>query len=444
MKKGKAITLLSIICVIMAFVVVMTFVNFPVGVKNFNGVLGAIETDYDVSGGTAYTLTLANDNINNVYVDDEHDNINQVLTTIGKRLDALGYQTYSVKAIKDTDDAVKDYDIRIETRAPLNEYGKENIDALNADIAVVAAYGKVKFFGGTSENPTEEILSGMKVVSNAKYTGVASNGGTAYYTIAVEFTDEGYKALSKLTSENDSYYVQIKLGDNVLYNSALHLDSKTLNLSTTAGEKNAQQFALQIASGGLDYKYDVSDGVSVSSPYGQNAKTICSIVVGGILLVAIVLFFIVYCGYGFISGLTLVLFMILELLMFIAVPGIKINMGGILGIIFATLLVVDGLVIIRKRISEEYANGKMVKTAVKTGLARSLKPILGINAVGAIVAIMLYALCTGALKGFAITFGIGVVISAISTLVFARMFFALVCPINKYSDKFLKLKREEE
>ena len=47
MKKGTSIVLLSIISAIMAFMLVMTFVRFPVGaVKNYNSVLGAIELDH--------------------------------------------------------------------------------------------------------------------------------------------------------------------------------------------------------------------------------------------------------------------------------------------------------------------------------------------------------------------------------------------------------------
>ena len=103
MKKGKSITLLSIICLVMAFLVAMTFVRFSVGVKEYNGVIGAIEQDYDIAGGTAYTLTLAKDNI------EEIDDIDEVLKTLRKRMNALGYQTYSVTAAKSTDEAVKDY-----------------------------------------------------------------------------------------------------------------------------------------------------------------------------------------------------------------------------------------------------------------------------------------------------------------------------------------------
>ena len=112
MNKGKSITLLSIISVLMACVLVFTFMRFEVGVKNYNSLLGAVELDYDLEGGVAYTLTLADDNEEEV-----GDNINAVIDTLENRLDQLGYGTYSVKAVKSTDESVEDYQIRIETKA---------------------------------------------------------------------------------------------------------------------------------------------------------------------------------------------------------------------------------------------------------------------------------------------------------------------------------------
>ena len=59
MKKGKSIALLSILGVIMAALIVLTFVSFPVGeVKTFNSFVGAYEKDYDLDDGYAFTLTL--------------------------------------------------------------------------------------------------------------------------------------------------------------------------------------------------------------------------------------------------------------------------------------------------------------------------------------------------------------------------------------------------
>ena len=93
MKKGKSISLLSIIGLLMAFLIVFTFVPFSFGVINFNSVLGAIELDYDLAGGYAYTLSLAEDNVEQI------DDVEEVVDTIEYRLEQLGHLTYSVKAL---------------------------------------------------------------------------------------------------------------------------------------------------------------------------------------------------------------------------------------------------------------------------------------------------------------------------------------------------------
>lgn len=440
MKKGKAITLLSIICLITAFLVVMTFASFPVGVKNYNGVLGAIELDYDIDGGTAYDLTLAKENTEDV------EDIEEVIKTLEYRMKALGYQTFSVKALKVPDAAVKDYDIRIEAKAQSNQYGEPDVSSLAADIAVAAAYGDLAFFGGAEADPTEEILTEGKVIADAKYSGVVSDSEETMYQVTITFTDYAYDEIMEKINAG-AFYLKITLGDTTLMSgsdalSASYFQDKSLGIYVQS-ETGARQAALQIKSGGLPYLYEVSDGVSVSAPFGSNVALISALAVGAVALIMAAVFFIMYKGYGIIAGLTMLLFLLGEILMLIAVPGIILSLGGVLGIILATLLTADGLIITIKRISEEYANGKMVKTAVKTGFRRSVLPISGAALACGLVALLLFIFASGTLKGFAITFGIGAVVSYISNMLFARMFSALILPLADYSEKFLNLKRED-
>lgn len=440
MKKGKSITLLSIICLVMAFLIAMTFVRFSVGVKEYNGVIGAIEQDYDIAGGTAYTLTLAKDNI------EEIDDIDEVLKTLRKRMDALGYQTYSVKAAKSTDEAVKDYEIRIEAKASTNKYGEPDTSSLASDVAVVAAYGELKFYGGSSSNPTDEILTDGAVIKNAKYTGPATGTDTTYYQVTVEFTDYAFKEIMDKINAG-TFYFKMTLGDTTLMSgtdalSDTYFQNKSLGIYV-GSEAGAKQAALQISSGGLAYKYEVSDGVTVSAPYGEKTAFICAVAIAAVAILVIVAFFVIGKGYGLVAGLTLVLFLIVETLMLIAVPGVRLSLGGVFGIILSTVLAADGLMITYRRIVEEYKSGKMVKTAVKNGFRRSVMPILGGSVACGVVALLLFFLASGTLRGFAVTFGIGAVVSFISNMLFARMFASLILPLSNYGEKFLNLKRED-
>lgn len=442
MKKSKAIVLLTIALVITAILTFLTFARFPVGTKNFNGFLGAIQTDYDLSGGTAYTLTLSDDNINDV------DDVDEVINTLKYRLNLLGYENYSVKAIKDVDAAVEDYDIRIEVRGSVSRFGEVDTDTLASDIKVAAAYGELTFYGGTSQNPTEQILDKGNPVADAYYMGVSNNGDSTTYNVNIKFSNYGYDALMELLNANSTYYVQINLGDTVLLPGTSALSSSYINdkslIITTGSEASARQAALQIKTGGLAYKYDVSDGEDVSSPLGRNLE-VKSIITISLLLVAIIAaMFVIDKKYGVVSCLSTIVFIDIYLFLMIAIPGIRISIGGVIGFALATVLLADGFMIISKRIKEEFARGKTVKSAVKTGFKRALLPIAGTAGITAVSAFILFALTGGALKNFALVFAVGVVLAAAINLLVSRMFANLILAIVKYDQSFLGLKRTDK
>ncbi len=436
MSKKKAITLLSIVSVLVAFVLVMTFIRFPIGVKNYNSVLGAIDLDYDLQGGTAYTLKLSEDN------EEEIENVDDVLDTLEYRLKALGYNNYSIKAVKSTDENVKDYDIRIETK---------DTSTLSSDIAVIAAFGKVEFYGGTSANPTTEILEDVKVIADSEYVGSVSDGEHTYYQVSVAFTNEGYEGLMALidgAGDGSSYYLEMRLGDSVLLSgsspiSRTDFTKKTLNVYIS-NESSARQTALQLGSGGLAYQYEISEPVSVSSPYGKNVATVSAIVIGALVVVLMVAMVVMYKGLGVIGALSLLLFILIDTLMLIAVPGIVLSIGGVIGIAFATVFTAIGICYILNAIKTEFSNSeKTVLSSVKKGFRDTLVPVLNAGAVSGIIAILLFAFANGTLKCFAITLGIGVVVGLISTLLFTRMYTSLILPLVTNKEKFLDLKRAE-
>lgn len=444
MKKWKATVLLTIVLVITAILTVMSFAHFPVGTKDFNGFLGAIETEYDLSGGTAYTLTLDKDNLKDV------ENVDEVIDTLKYRLNLLGYENYSVKALKDVDDAVKDYDIRIELRGKLSDSNKVDKKALDSDIAVAAAFGELKFFGGSEKNPTEEILTEGVAIADASYGGITSYDSKTYYIINITFTDYGYNGIQKLLNENNgNYYIRVDVGDDsITGKDGLQISAssftKNYPLTTESGESAARQFALQIKTGGLAYKYNVGDGVEVSSPLGKNTDVRCVIAIAALIVAVIVAMFVLDKKYGLISCLSMILFTDLYLFLLIAIPGIKVAFGGVIGFALAVLLAADGFIITSKRIKEEFARGKTVKSALKAGFTRALAPVLGESAISIAGALILFALTHGAVKNFALMFAVGAAVSAITTLLFARMFTSLILPLADYKESFFGLKRAED
>ena len=247
------------------------------------------------------------------------------------------------------------------------------------------------------------------------------------------------------------YYLKITLGGEVLApfdgSSSNSLTSTSFAKSmylTSSDEASARQMILKITSGGLAYKYDAPERIeNVTSPYGANVGLVCALAVAIVFVLSLVALVLFFKGFGIISALSMTLFMLLELAMLIAVPGIKLNIGGVVGIIFALVLALDGFIITAKRIKEEASLGKTVKASVKNGFKRALTPIVNCGVVSAIVSLALFSLTKGAVNNFAITFGIGVVLSLISTLLFAKMFTRLLLDVVKDKEAFLGIEKVE-
>lgn len=435
MSKGKSITLLSIISVLLAFVLVMTFARFPIGeVKQYNSLLGAVELDYDLEGGIAYTLTLAKDNEEEV-----GDNVGSVIKTLENRLSALGYDIFSVKAVKSLDEEITDYDIRIETK---------NTETVASDIAVVVAHGEVKFFGGDSANPTTEILTEDKVVANAVYSGAITNSdNSTSYAVTIKFTAYGYSELIKAIDAAESgYYLEIKMNDTVLLPGSSAITKKDIQngtvVVTSSSEASAKQMALQMRDGGLKYKYDIDDGVEISAPYGEGVATKCAVAIITLSIILIALMIVAYKGLGLSAALSSLLFILIEGWLLIGVPGIVLSMGGVIGIMSATVLNATCMFILTQKVKDEYVGSKKtVKAAVKKGFNDALVPTISTCVVAGLVALVLLAFTAGVVKGFAITFGIGAVVALVSSLLFTRMFNAIITPLVKDKEKFFGFKR---
>lgn len=444
MKKGKSITLLSILGVIMAVLIVLTFVKFPIGdVKIFNSFVGAYEKDYDLAGGYAYTLALSDEN------DEEIEDKSAFLNVLSDRVANLGYETYSVKGLENSDNAVDDYKVRIELKSGASASG---------DVAAIAAYGKVRVFGGTDSSNLSEILADINAIDSAKYLGSSYHNDTTYQSFSVTFTGEAKAVLDPLISGASSYYIKFILGEEEGDFSTTVLDTAASSFSITSAYSNGtlslsygndaaqvKRMVMLLNNGGIDYKFKIESGVEITSLFGNvSVPLIVSIVT--VLMAAVVFFTIKGKGYGIIACLTILFVMPIYLFMFVAIPGIVVNTGTLLGMFATAILLADGLIFTYKRIDEEYASGKTVKASLKAGFKRSIMPALSVGVISVSVSVAALFFTKGIIKGFAIAFGIGTAASLIATLLFVRMFTALVLPLvhSEKRDKFLNLKREEE
>jgi len=106
--------------------------------------------------------------------------------------------------------------------------------------------------------------------------------------------------------------------------------------------------------------------------------------------------------------------------------GATLTLPGIAGIVLTVGMAVDANVLIFSRIREEVNKGMAPQMAIHTGYERAVATILDANITTLIVAVILYAVGTGPIKGFAVTLSIGIITSMFTAIMGTRAIINLI------------------
>lgn len=146
-----------------------------------------------------------------------------------------------------------------------------------------------------------------------------------------------------------------------------------------------------------------------------------SLMAGGIGILLVMLFMlIVYRIPGLIADIALLAYIGIEGLI-MAIFDVNLSLSGIAGIILAIGMAVDANVVIFERIKEELKNGKTVRASVDSGFHRALTAVIDSNVTTMIAAVVLYIFGMNTVRGFALTLGIGVIISMFTAVFVTRI-----------------------
>ena len=103
-----------------------------------------------------------------------------------------------------------------------------------------------------------------------------------------------------------------------------------------------------------------------------------------------------------------------------SIIGGTLTLPGIAGIVLTVGMAVDANVLIFARIREELRNGTPVQKAIDGGFGRAFVTILDANVTTFLVAIILYSIGTGPVRGFAVTLSIGILTSMFTAIMVTR------------------------
>ena len=181
----------------------------------------------------------------------------------------------------------------------------------------------------------------------------------------------------------------------------------------------AQELSLLLRSGSLAAPIYFSEENTIGPSLGQQNidRGIMSV---GVALVMLIIFMILrYKGFGIIATVALIANLVL-LLALMSLLGSTLTLPGIAGIVLALAMAVDGNVLIFERIREEQRTNLTPLQAIQAGYDRALTSIIDSQLTTLLVALILFKIGTGPVKGFAVTTAIGIITSVFTSVTLSR------------------------
>jgi preprotein translocase subunit SecD len=188
----------------------------------------------------------------------------------------------------------------------------------------------------------------------------------------------------------------------------------------------AQNLALLLRAGALIAPIQIVEERTIGPSLGQeNIELGTNAIMVGMLL-TVIFMAIYYKGVGMVANLALASNVVLLIGVLSMVPGATLTLPGMAGILLTIGMAIDANVLINERIREELANGRSVQQAIHEGYNRAFATITDSNITTFLVAIILFGLGSGPVKGFAVTLAIGIITSIFTAVTVSRLFVNLI------------------
>ena len=425
MTKKRATKSIVFIILLLIVGILLAFCRFEIPFTNqtYNGFINSIKMGLDVSGGVTavYDAKLADEN-SDVDLDTAiQSTINRLESILADR----GYTEATVTTQQGN---------RIRVEVPDVEDPQEVFD-------LIGNPAKLSF--KTEEDPNAESRITGSDITSVKYDFQNNEHG-----VAIDFNSEGSLKFSELTEElvSSGGSVYVYIGDELYTTLSVkeHITGGSTFISGGMDTRaEAEEFALRIMSGTFSAELSLYESSIVSATLGMDAIStgLIAAIVGLVLI--FIFMAVMYRTFGLMADIALMFYVILVLFFLQAIPLVQLTLPGIAGIILSLGMAVDANVIIFERIKDEYRHGKRIPASVKGGFKRSTTAILDSNITTLMVCIVLYILGTGAIKGFAITLFIGIVVSMFTAIFVTRWLINICLAFNSSKEEYYNLYREE-
>ena len=283
------------------------------------------------------------------------------------------------------------------------------------------------------------------MVEDAQGATTTDRYGNKQYIVSLKLTDEGAKIFGEVTSENIGKNLPIVYdGETISYPRVQSaITGGEAQITGMSSFEEADNLATQIRIGSLSLQLSELESSVVGAQLGSQAIA-SSLKAGAIGLAIVMVFMIVmYAVPGIAASLALAIYttlVIATLYLF----DITLTLPGIAGIILGIGMAVDANVIVFARIREEIATGKSVQTSMKIGFQKAMSAILDGNITTLIASVVLMALGSGTVKGFAYTLMIGIILSLFTAMVVTRYILYSLYALGLKSEKLYGRAKERK
>ncbi|MBP2640826.1 MAG: preprotein translocase subunit SecD [Firmicutes bacterium] len=253
--------------------------------------------------------------------------------------------------------------------------------------------------------------------------------------VALEFSPEGATKFAELTTKNVGKHIAILLDKQMLTNPVVEepISGGKAVITGNRTIEEAQRVAILLRSGSLPVKMEVLETRTVGPTLGQDSKDKSQFAFM-ISIIAIVIFMLLFYRLsGLVANIALLMYVLL-LLFSLKMLNATLTLPGIAGIILSMGMAVDTNVLIFERFKEEYRGGKTLRSAMDAGFNRAFSTILDSNITTLIAAAVLFALGTGPVKGFAITLGLGIILSMFTAITATRFMLKMLMNANIFKN----------
>jgi protein-export membrane protein SecD len=384
----------------------------------------------DLNGGTHLVYRA---NVEGIKTEDVNDAMDVLRQTIEKRVNVFGVSEPLVQVetgssfgdskdkhrlivelpgITDTEEA-----IAMIGQTPLLEFRLLKKDSNTEDLQA-----KLLLASSSPEEISKIILSAydnpVLTGGNLKRSTLVFDSTSRKPLVSLEFNDEGSKTFAQVTKDNVGKELAIFLDGELISNPVIQQEivggTAQINGDFTAEE--ARDLVNNLNFGALPLPIELINTQTIGATLGQQtlwlgAKALLiSIICISIFMIAF------YRLPGLVAAVSLVMYTAIMLSLFKFIP-VVLTSAGIAGFILSLGMAVDANVLIFERIKEELDNKKQLVSAIKDGFDRAWSSIRDGNITSIIAAVILYWFSDVSLvKGFALVFGLGVIMSMVSAI----------------------------